>query len=221
MTIVRPLPLMMHGAELPRETPAEQIMSMPILRPRRWTRDEVERLIDERPGMSPRYELVDGELLVTPAPTHRHQRLILRLTLALYPYLVRHALGEVFLGPAELKLATGEIYEPDLFIVPAVGGRKPTMGDAFVHPLLVCETLSPGSSRHDRITKRRSFQRNGVPEYWTIDGDAQAFEVWHPSDERPALIDDRLVWTPVSGIEAFELNLRDFFASIEDDAPLS
>jgi Uma2 family endonuclease len=212
---------MMQRAELPQETTAEQIMCMPIVRPHRWTTDEVRRLIDERPAMSPRYELVDGELLVTPAPSHRHQRMILRLTLCLQPYLVRHAIGEVFLGPAELKLATGEIYEPDLFVVPAVGGRKPAMGDSIVRPLLVCESLSPGSARHDRITKRRSFQRNAVPEYWVIDGDAQAFEVWRPTDERPALIDDRLVWTPGSGVEAFELDVRGFFASIQDDTPLS
>jgi len=208
-------------AELHPETTAEQIMSMPILRPRRWTTEAVRRLIDERHEKSPRYELVDGELLVTPAPTHRHQRIILRLAMRLQAYLIRHAIGEVFLGPAELKLATGEIYEPDLFVVPAAGGRNPPMSDSLIRPLLVSELLSPGSSRHDRITKRRSFQRNSVPEYWVIDGDAQTFEIWHPIDERPALIDDRLVWTPVSGIEAFELDLREFFASVEDDAPLS
>jgi Uma2 family endonuclease len=196
-------------------------MSMPILRPRRWTTEEVRRLIDARPGMSPRYELVDGELLVTPAPSHRHQRMILRLALRVQPYLVRHAIGEVFLGPAELTLATGEIYEPDLFVVPAADRRNPAMGDALIRPLLVCESLSPGSARYDRITKRRSFQRNAVPEYWIIDGDARAFEVWHPMDERPALVDDRLVWTPVTGIEPFELDVRDFFSSVEDGAPLS
>ena len=193
---------------------------MPVVRPRRWTAQEVRQLIDERDGMSPRYELVDGELLVTPAPTHRHQRLVLRLALRLQPYLTRHRIGEVFLGPAELQLATGEIYEPDLFVVPSASGRNPAMGESLIRPLLVCESLSPGSSRHDRITKRRAFQRNAVPEYWIIDGDAQALEIWHPTEERPALIDDRLVWAPSGAIEAFELELREFFAPAEDDAPL-
>jgi Uma2 family endonuclease len=127
---------------------------MPILRPRRWTKDEVARLIDERPGMSPRYELVEGDLLVTPAPTHRHQRLVLRLALLLYPYLTRHRLGELFLGPGELKLADGDRYEPDLFVLPSIGGRRPAIADALVEPLLVGEVLSPASARHDRITKR-------------------------------------------------------------------
>ena len=91
------------------------------------------------------------------------------------------------------------------------------MAESLMRPLLVCESVSPGSSRHDRFTKRRSLQRNAVPEYWIIDGDAQALEIWRPTDERPALIDDRLVWAPSDAIEAFELNLRDFFASAEDD----
>lgn len=195
-------------------------MSMPTLRPRRWTKDEVARLIDERPGMSPRYELVEGDLLVTPAPTHRHQRLVLRLALLLYPYLTRHRLGELFLGPGELKLADGDRYEPDLFVLPSIGGRRPAIADALVEPLLVGEVLSPASARHDRITKRRSFQRNGVADYWIIDGDARVFEVWQPAHARPAMVDDRLIWHPRDAEEAFELDVPGFFASVEDDAPL-
>ena len=193
---------------------------MPLLHPRRWTRDEVERLIDERPGMSPRYELVDGELLVTPAPTRQHQRLILQLALLLHPYLSRLKLGEILVAPNELRLNDGEHYEPDLFVLRAVEGRRPTATDAPDDPMLVCESLSPGSARHDRITKRRSFQRNGVPDYWIIDGDARVFEVWRPGDERPAIIDDRLMWHPRDAQEPFELDLPSFFSSVDDDAPL-
>jgi len=206
--------------ELPTGIRAKQIMSMPVLRPDRWTIEEVEQLIDERPGLTPRYELVDGELLVTPAPTARHQRLIFELALKLQRHLTTHALGEVFLGPSELKLATGERYEPDLFVLPAVAGRRPIVSDAVSSPLLVCEALSPGSSRHDRFTKRRAFQRNGVAAYWIMDADAEAFEIWHPEDERPALIDERLVWIPSGASEVFELDVREFFASAKDEGPL-
>jgi Uma2 family endonuclease len=80
--------------------------------------------------------------------------------------------------------------------------------------------LSPGSSRHDRITKRRAFQRQSVPEYWVIDGDAEAFEVWHPDDERAALVDDRLIWKPARSSTPFELDVRKFFATLADRAPL-
>lgn len=207
-------------AELRSLLRAEQIMSMPAIRPRRWTLAEVERLVDERQGLSPRYELVDGELLVTPAPSGRHQRLLLDLAVRLREYLSRERIGEVRLGPCELKLETGQRFEPDLFVVLASAGRRPPANDASIRPLLICETLSPGSSRHDRLTKRRSFQRNNVPDYWVMDDDAQAFEVWHPADERAALIDERLVWHPDGASAGFELDVKEFFAAAEDNAPL-
>jgi Uma2 family endonuclease len=124
------------------------------------------------------------------------------------------------LGPAELPLVTGERYEPDLFIVPLVDGRRPSTPLGITTPALIAETLSPGSSRHDRITKRRAFQRNRVSEYWIIDGDAEAFEVWHPDDERPAIVDDRLVWQPAGAPMPFELDVHGFFVSLADGAEL-
>jgi Uma2 family endonuclease len=72
--------------------------------------------------------------------------------------------------------------------------------------VLICETLSPGSSRHDRITKRRAFQRNGVSDYWIVDGDAEVFEVWHPQDDRPAIVDSGSGCPP--GSVPFELDVR-------------
>src|SRR5262249_11546947 len=110
-------------AELPSHLAAEQIMSMPAIHPRRWSAAEVERLVDEREGLTPRYELVDGELLVTPAPSLRHQRIIFGLAFALREFLSRERLGEIRLGPKVLKLVLGERYEPDLFVVPAIDGR--------------------------------------------------------------------------------------------------
>jgi Uma2 family endonuclease len=220
MTARSGLEATVRDAELRSVPRAEQIMSMPLMRRRRWSAAEVERLVDEREGLTPRYELVDGELLVTPAPSVRHQRLVLGLTRALTAYLMREKVGEIRLGPGELMLVAGERYEPDLFVVPATDGRLPASDAPSVRPLLICEVLSPGSSRHDRITKRRAFQANAVPEYWIIDGDAEAIEVYRPRDERAALIDDRLAWRPDAATSAFELDVKAFFAAAVDDAPL-
>jgi Uma2 family endonuclease len=219
MDLHRPLAIL-SSAELPQRIRAEQIMSMPDVRRHRWTSAEVEQLVDSREGLTPRYELVQGELLVTPAPTRRHQRLVFHLALLLQRYLTAQGLGEVFLGPGELKLVEGERYEPDLFVLPAANGRRAGEEERLTAELLICEVLSPGSTRHDRIAKRRAFQRNGVPTYWIMDGEAEAFEVWHPGDERGMLVDDRLVWRPDETREPFELDVREFFASVRSGGPL-
>jgi Uma2 family endonuclease len=59
-----------------------------------------------------------------------------------------------------------------------------------------------------------------VPEYWIVDGDAAALEIWHPDDERPALVDDRVVWRPDGASQPFELDVRSLFESVADKAPL-
>jgi Uma2 family endonuclease len=210
---------MLGHAELPRLLIAEHIMSMPVRDHRRWTLDEVERLVERRIGYSPRYELVDGELLVTPAPSGRHQRIVMELAFALRPYVVTHALGEIRLGPGKMHLVGGDRFEPDLFVLPAVSGRLGPADSTF-RPLLVVEVLSPGSSRHDRVTKRRAFQREGVPEYWIVDGDAEVFEIWHPADERPQVADARLVWSPPDARDEFVLDVRGLFERLADDAPI-
>src|SRR6185437_16074370 len=206
----------MSHAELRSSRRAEQVMSMPALHARRWTIEEVDRLAEEREESSPRYELVDGELLVTPAPSGRHQRIILRLAIPLVAYVETNRLGELRLGPGEARLTPDSRFEPDIFVIPAIDGRMPRAVDPVTQLLLAVEVLSPSSSRHDRITKRRFFQKHGVPEYWVVDGEAEAFEVWHPGDDRAALVDERLVWGPAPSVPAFELELRALFGSVAD-----
>lgn len=217
MTVVRRLIAKLRHAELHASLTADHLMSMPALRPHVWSIDEVERLVDERRGLTPRYELVEGELLVTPAPSDRHQRIVAELFVLIREYVNRHGIGEARLGPARARVTADSRFEPDLFVVGGSGGRRPAADDAPAPVLLVVEVLSAGSGRHDRITKRRFFQRHNVPEYWVVDADAQAFEIWHPDDDRAALIDDRVVWLSLGASIPFELDVAAFFEGVADD----
>ncbi len=201
-----------------RQNPvAEQIVFMSAVRKHHWTTGDVALLVDQREGYSPRYELVDGELIVTPAPGGHHQRIAFELAVLLRDYVRRGNLGEVRLGPGEIALESENRFEPDIFVAPALDGRRSPSNLPVTHPILICEVLSPGSARHDRITKRRAFQRRGVPEYWVVDGNAEAIEVWRPGDERAMLVDDALTWQPAGVAEAFRLDLNAFFAEQSDD----
>ena len=184
---------------------------------KRWTAREVRALIDEsRP--SPRYELVDGELLVTPSPQPLHQRAVTLLWQALRAYVESWGIGEVFVSPADLELEPGTIVQPDVFVVPA-GGDALTKSWGVVRALLLAvEVLSPMSGRQDRVTKRRFYARVGVAEYWVVDVETRIVERWRGPDERPELLDERLVWSPEGAEEPFDLDLVTFFAKVQREA---
>jgi Uma2 family endonuclease len=196
---------------------AEQPMGMPSRQPHSWTYEEVLALIDEQEDRSIRYEFADGELLVTPAPVGYHQRIILDLFRIIDPYVRLHRIGEVRLGPSPLQLVPKTIFQPDLYVVPSIEGRRPRADVPVTSSLLVVEVLSPGSRRHDRLTKRLYYQRGGVPEYWIVDQDAEVFERWQPQDERPAVLDNELSWHPTGAPAPLAIDLRSLFRSVLDD----
>lgn len=88
----------MNAAPLSHAPDAEQLMAMPAV-DRRWTAREVRALIDENPLATPRYELVDGELLVTPSPHPWHQRIVTELLVSLHRYLESCPVGHGPLRP--------------------------------------------------------------------------------------------------------------------------
>lgn len=182
-------------------------MGMPDMA-RRWTREMVLALPDD----GNRYELFDGELLVTPAPAGLHQFALAILWKALDPYVSRHRLGWVMSSPADLSLGGKQLSQPDLFVMPSIPAGRDWAN--FPNPILVVEILSPATAHHDRFVKRRRFQRAGIAEYWIVDLDARAIERWRPSDERPEILDERLSWHPADASEPLELELPLYFREV-------
>ena len=187
-------------------------MAMPAVK-RRWTAREVRQLIAESPLATPRYELVDGELLVTPSPNWPHQRAVRLILLALEEYLRRHPVGEVATSPFDVELAPESLVQPDVFVVPVHEARRLLTEMPARELLLAVEVLSPSSSRHDRVKKRPHYQRH-VPEYWIVDLDARLFERWRPGDERPEIVTEMLEWYPAGATEPFRLDLIRYFAEV-------
>jgi Uma2 family endonuclease len=178
---------------------------------RRWTREEVLGLPDD----GNRYELIDGELLVSPSPRAVHQWAVLRLFERVEPYVRTHRLGATMLAPADLDFGGGELVQPDLYVVPLrPDGRRPLEWTEFGIPMLIAEVMSPSTARHDRITKRKLFQERGVGEYWIVDTDARTFERWTPRDARPEVLHELLVWEPRASVEALRIDLGAYFSEV-------
>lgn len=175
-----------------------------------WTREEVLALPDD----GNRYELVDGELLVSPSPRGPHQRAVGELYLLVAPYVRAHQLGYAAVSPADLDLKSGQLLQPDLFVGAMVEGREPVEWSDYGVPILAVEVASPSTARDDRLTKRRRYQRSRVPVYWVVDLDARLVEVWTPGADRPEIADQRLTWQPDAGVPALSIDLPGYFGSV-------
>ena len=103
--------------------------------------------------------------------------------------------------------------QPDLFVVPLPDGHKLHSWRDITTLLLAIEVLSPSTARHDRLTKRRLYQRQGI-EYWIVDLDARIVERWRPGDERPEIVTSRLEWKLPEVEETVAIDLESFFAEV-------
>lgn len=192
-------------------------MVMPAVS-RHWTAKEVRQLIADNPLYTPRYELVDGELLVTPSPGRAHQNAVLEMAHALRLHLGDRGPASVHISPSDVELEPEFLSQPDLFVVAADERRRMVRGQENVwrHLLVAIEVLSPSSSRHDRVRKRPKYQKH-VPEYWIIDLDARLVERWRPGDSRPDILTDRIEWSVEGTPQAFTLDLPQFFTRVLDE----
>ncbi len=124
-----------------------------------------------------RYEILDGELCVVPAPNTRHQRLVRDLLDALLHHTRDGNLGEVFVAPYDVLLSDENVVQPDIIFV--CSSRFEVIGDANITgpPDLVVEVLSPGTRTRDLEVKRKIYAGFAVREYWIVDPEAETIEV--------------------------------------------
>jgi Uma2 family endonuclease len=178
--------------------------------PREWTVEMVHSLPDD----GNRYEVVGGELFVTPAPSWTHQQAVLELALLLVPYVRTHDIGEVYIAPADVMFGPRDMVEPDLFVVPLVNGASPRAWEEVGRLLLAVEVLSPSTIRADRGRKRELYQGKNVPEYWIIDIDERRMERWRPNEVAPETLSSNLEWRPDRFVEPLVIDLPVYFARV-------
>ena len=126
-----------------------------------------------------RHEIIDGAHYVTPSPNQRHQKLVLRLCLALGNHLEdRPDRGHLFVSPFDVVFSFHDIVEPDLVYVAPDQLDILTAKNIQGTPALVVEILSPSTRTRDRDIKRQLYERAGVREYWLVDPDLNAVTVY-------------------------------------------
>ena len=180
----------------------------------RWTWEEFARLPSEG---GTRYEVIDGELAVTPSPSLPHQRIVGALHARLLAFAEEHGLGEVLVGPLDVLFGEGDYLEPDVLFVRA--DRAHILADRGVEgaPDLVIEVVSPSTAHRDRGIKLERYRHFGVGEYWIADPNGRTVEVWRLAEGSAEAIrlgaDDRLEWAPVPGAPTLSLPVGEVFGA--------
>ena len=150
---------------LPPHSKERKITRMGPQTATRMTYDEFLALPDD----GRHYELIEGELVLNPAPNLRHQAIIGNLYLALRLHLDERRSGKVFVAAVDVVLSPETVLEPDLLVVLADRASRLQEKNVSGAPNIAVEVLSAGSRRRDEITKRRLYERYGVDEYWVVD----------------------------------------------------
>jgi len=169
-----------------------------------WTLAELDRLPDD----GNKYELVDGELFVTPAPSPIHEALAGELIWILLPYVKAQKLGRLVF-PRSVVRQHGSEVEPDMMVRPATPTRPQTWAE-MPTPRLVVEILSQTTRRRDHEQKRAFYLRIGVAEYWIVDRFERTIRVITPNAD-DVVCDTELVWIPSGATDALHMDVAAYF----------
>jgi Uma2 family endonuclease len=165
------------------------------------------------PNDGNRYEILEGELTVTPAPSTKHQTASVNLLVLLSQYIKERDLGKLFHAPIDLILESTSVLQPDLLFVSQARRHIITERAVEGAPDLVVEILSPTTSRTDRVTKAQIYARHGVPVYWIVDPEREAIEIYLLEADGYRLAATLLGKTPMAASPFPELKIaaRDVF----------
>jgi len=164
------------------------------------------------PDDGQRYELVEGILLVTPAPALDHQVVVARLLAALHAYI--GATGPAYVvSPGEIEVAPKLHLEPDLLVFPSTFRPKTKWTDVNAWWLAV-EVLSPSSKHYDRDYKLEAYLRVGVTEVWMVDLDRHCCEISGRDGRRSIAEHQKVLWHPSGMTHPLELDLQTVFRDI-------
>lgn len=130
-----------------------------------------------------RYELIEGELIMTPSPVTRHQRISGRLFALIFTFVRDNNLGEVFAAPYDVVLDEYNVFQPDILFISKDRLNIITDKNVQGSPDFIIEILSESTVYRDAIQKKRRYARSGVKEYWIVAPDDKLVEVYYLRDK--------------------------------------
>ncbi|MEO8333960.1 MAG: Uma2 family endonuclease [bacterium] len=172
---------------------------------KQWTLEEMHSLPDD----GNKYELVRGELFVTPPPIDPHETIAARLSHLLGPYVDREKLGYVYHPRAVMRFQGSEV-EPDLMVRQPNTNAQPTWDNAPT-PILVVEILSRSTRPRDQVQKRSLYIEAGVAEYWLVDDERRTITSVRQDSSEDVVARTELVWRPNGASSPLTLDVARVF----------
>ena len=138
-------------------------MATSIIEKKKYTYDDYLKTPDNK-----RYELIEGELYMTPSPITSHQRISRKIEFLLEKFVTENDLGEIFDAPYDVHFDDENVVQPDILFISK--DRLNIIGDKNLQgaPDLVIEILSESNAYRDLIQKKKLYARFGVKEYWIV-----------------------------------------------------
>ncbi len=174
----------------------------------KYTYDDYAAMDDDK-----RYELIEGELYMVPAPNFQHQTISRDLGVVLWEFVKKNNLGTVLYAPFDVVLSETDVVQPDIIFVSKERMGLMTEKNLRGAPDLVIEILSSTTKERDKLVKKRLYGEYGVKEFWIVDPDKKAIETMvlkEPGYETDGIyfIDDELT-SPL--LKGFRLYLKEVF----------
>jgi Uma2 family endonuclease len=140
------------------------------------------------PDDGKRYEVIEGELCLVPAPNMKHAQVSRNLAFALWAFVSPRKQGQVFLAPFDVILSETNVLQPDVLYVSKNRLNILSQIGASGAPDIAAEVLSPSTRRRDEVTKLRLYESFGVDEYWIVDLAKSAIRTYRRSGKKLAQV---------------------------------
>lgn len=144
-----------------------------VIEKKKYTYEDYVKTSDDK-----RYELIDGELLMTPSPVPEHQRILRKIGFMLEKFVTEDNLGELFYAPCDVYFDNENVVQPDILFISKdrlnIIGEKNIQGA----PDLIIEIISESSAYRDMVLKKKLYARHGVREYWIVIPEGKEIEAY-------------------------------------------
>src|SRR3954453_20154779 len=129
------------------------------------------------PDDGKRHEIIDGDLIMSPAPERAHQELVTRLSYLFGDYARSRRTFRLFMGPVDVRFTDTDQVQPDVLLIREDRMHVYRGHTVWEAPDIVVEIVSPSSRDYDLVAKRELYERGGVPEYWIVDATNGVLEI--------------------------------------------